>query len=180
MCVCRGDKIAGGIPDVVLEAKEGLKGQACGIWQISGKSSESRRLTGRFIYCLIFLFVSFLAGTVTSHLPLHVFIHLHFHNWLNNRSRRVWRFHFSSFFLLVVIPWWHDNRMCFRPLCVSRNAKILIGFGFHMVPIGEMRPLNFCFLHLRDMCFHLGLPCLCGSSTNPFLQEQWHSQSVAF
>lgn len=36
---------------------------------------------------------------------------------------------------------------------------------FHMLPISGTRLLNSCFLHLHNMCFHLGLPCQYVSGT---------------
>ncbi len=59
-----------------------------------------------------------------------------------------------SFFSLYAVWLFHvdmENRMRFRPLCVS-----LIGFGFTWSLSARTGPLDFCFLHLHNMCFHLG------------------------
>lgn len=60
--------------------------------------------------------------------------------------------------------------------CVSALSPSLLEpksdhLWFHMVPIRETRPLNFCFLHLHNMCFHLGSPCQYVSGTQYFYKS---------
>lgn len=70
--------------------------------------------------------------------------HFCFHFW----HPYVWLFHIDM------------EKQDVFPLTLSPlEQKDLIGLGFNMDPISKTTPPNFCFLHLHNMCFHLGLPC---------------------
>lgn len=97
------------------------------------------------------------------------------------RSKHLILFIFSFFWIhcLLLLPFVLKNRKRFRPLCLSWNALRSDRIWFQMVSIGGRPRLNFCSLHLHNMCFHLGLPCQYVSSTQAvLLPEQWQAQSV--
>lgn len=85
-------------------------------------------------------------------------------------------FFFNSLFDYSSSTW---KTGCVSVRSVSPGTQRSDQLWFHMVPDSETGPLNFCFLHLHNMCFHLGQPCQYVSGTQAlFLQEQWQGQSV--
>lgn len=48
---------------------------------------------------------------------------------------------------------------CVSVCSVSPGTQRADRLQFHMLPISGTAPLDSCFLHLHNMCFHLVLPC---------------------
>lgn len=93
-----------------------------------------------------------------------LFTHTHCHSWLHNARDshliHFWFYFFTSLFDYSMLTW-KTGCVSVRSVSPERCDRL----WFHMVPMSKTRTLNFCFLHLHKICFHLGFSCQYVSGT---------------
>lgn len=87
---------------------------------------------------------------------------LAFGDWLHNAQQAfLFEFLLDSLFSYDSMLTWKTGCASARSVSPGNSA----GVWFHLVAIRGTQPPSFCFLHLHNMCFHLGFPCQYVSST---------------